>query len=815
MRPSRPSADEIVACGGSFGRMSSSLAPATALASAVLTAFLAAAPAAADPEIVSSPRLFVNEGEPYSYIVVVRDDDDDDDDDDDGDDDKGNSRISVDSKLPRWLTFDGVATISGTPGTQDAGRYRISIEARQGNDRDRQEFTITVLDVAAPPPPQPPPQTVPPPSQSQPADLEAAITVAPDPALAGGSPAMWTLTVRNVGEAYVANIGLRALFSGDVPLEFAPVASALCTLQPRGNEIDLDCRIGPLAVGQSQSIQVLGSSSEAGEIVGVVTASITDAVPVDGALANNVARASLSVAARLSSGPAQQLDAPRATALTTGDFNGDGLDDLAVATGLGERTLVFLNGIDANNRHKRSFATAPIYAGQPAPGNDIAAADLDGDGHVDLVVANAGAANHALFNDGSGRFAVTALGGGGGTSNGVALGDVNGDGLADVVLANEGANTIYLNQGGRMFALDASLGQANSVDVLIVDLLGDALPELVFANRNADADVYQSTGGGFVRVATLPTGPTTAVSAADFDGDGVADVVFGRSAAVIGAANLVFLNRSMTSPAFLMAGELGGSATVDVVADDVDLDGRDDVVTINAVGSHQLYKNSVTAGSTVFVLHQEQFGSGGAVASAAGKFNPDDRVDIAVGGANRVSVYLNDGRGNFGVGDIDPPTLTLLGTPTVKFPVGFVYEEKGATAMDAIDGDLTAAIVIENPVNAAVIGTYVVRYNVVDRSGNAARAVERAVEVTASGGSGGGGGGAVGGELLLLLLAAASLSRLGRARHAVRARARRAPAAIRHASDVPGLYRQSLRHAADADQSQTPPLDQRVDCSRP
>jgi hypothetical protein len=556
---------------------------------------------------------------------------------------------------------------------------------------------------------------------------------------------------------------LRARFSGIGPLELALVSLPSCTLQPLGNEAELDCRLGPLAGGQVQSVEVLGGSSEAGEVLGVATVWITDAVPLDGAPGNNEARASLTVATQLSSGPAQQLHAPGGTALAAGDFDGDGFEDIAVATRFGERALILLNGRDPNDDNKRWFVPTPLRFGQPAIGNDIAAADLDGDGDLDLVVANADTNNHILINDGNGAFEAIALSGSAAPSNAVALGDVNGDALVDIVFADAGANSLYLNQGGGTFALGAFLdhAHASSVDVVIVDLLGDALPELVFANPAADAAVYQTSGGGVVLVAKLATGPTTAVSTADFDGDGRMDLVFARSAAATRmASNLVYLNRSMTLPVFLLTGELGGgSSTVDVVADDVDLDGQDDIVAINAVGSHQLYKNSSLAGSTGFLLNPEQFGSGGAAASVAGKFNPDDRVDIAVVGADRISIFFNDGRGNLGAGDVDAPTLTLVGTPSIIFPVGTLYEDKGATATDAIDGDLTATIVVDNPVNPNVIGTYTVRYNVVDSSGNAALAVARTVQVQTMERTGGGGGGAVSIEILLLLLAATVLRR--------------------------------------------------------
>lgn len=62
--------------------------------------------------------------------------------------------------------------------------------------------------------------------------------------------------------------------------------------------------------------------------------------------------------------------------------------------------------------------------------------------------------------------------------------------------------------------------------------------------------------------------------------------------------------------------------------------------------------------------------------------------------------------------------------------------DAGATATDAIDGDIIDRIVVDNPVETAVLGTYVIRYNVKDLSGNSAVAAERTVVVAARTGGG-------------------------------------------------------------------------------
>jgi hypothetical protein len=75
--------------------------------------------------------------------------------------------------------------------------------------------------------------------------------------------------------------------------------------------------------------------------------------------------------------------------------------------------------------------------------------------------------------------------------------------------------------------------------------------------------------------------------------------------------------------------------------------------------------------------------------------------------------------------------------------VGDAYEDAGATAEDAEDGDLSADIVVGgDTVDTAVAGTYVITYNVTDSAGNAAAEVIRTIDVSnpAPRPTGGGGG---------------------------------------------------------------------------
>ncbi|HEX5499825.1 MAG TPA: FG-GAP-like repeat-containing protein, partial [Thermomicrobiales bacterium] len=397
---------------------------------------------------------------------------------------------------------------------------------------------------------------------------------------------------------------------------------------------------------------------------------------------NDTAHAALDVTESVSDGPAEQLDAPGASAAAAGDFNGDGLTDLAVATKSGQGTLVFLNAADPEHANKLAFANLPLTFADTAAETGVAAADLDGDGDLDLAVARGGAPDGVLINGGQADFqAAAALGDAG--SNAVAIADLNGDGLPDLVFAGSGASTVYINNGGGAFTPQALAGTANSVGAAAVDLNGDALPDLVLANADGGAELYLNSGGSFGQPVPLDTGPTTAVAAQDFNGDGLPDLVFGQAAGD-SPLSRVYLNTSASTPSmlsFFEAAELGGVGTADVLAADFDLDGLNDVITINGAGGHELYTNAGGA-NTAFLLHPQQFVSDTANKAIAGRFNADDRPDVAVAGGDKVDIFFNDGHGNFGLGDVNAPTVTLNGQPSVTLTVGDAYTDAGATASD-------------------------------------------------------------------------------------------------------------------------------------
>jgi hypothetical protein len=130
-----------------------------------------------------------------------------------------------------------------------------------------------------------------------------------------------------------------------------------------------------------------------------------------------------------------------ANGVAAGDLDGDGHRDLAVLTYTGQGVTIF------RNQGNGTFALSTIA---PAGARPIALAigDLDGNGSSDLAFADYamtgnGAASVLLF-AGTGQFAGPYTYGAGVTPMGVALGDLNGDGRLDIAIANQGATVSVL-----------------------------------------------------------------------------------------------------------------------------------------------------------------------------------------------------------------------------------------------------------------------------------------------------------------------------------------------------------------------------------
>ena len=136
-----------------------------------------------------------------------------------------------------------------------------------------------------------------------------------------------------------------------------------------------------------------------------------------------------------------------------------------------------------------SFTLASSPFGGPVP-QSVTAADVNGDGKVDLICANEFASTlTVLTNNGSGGFGSNATYTVGNGPYQVVVADVNGDGKMDLITANHGISTsgntlsVLTNNGSGGFVLASSPQVGNRpASVVAADVNGDGHLDLISAN---------------------------------------------------------------------------------------------------------------------------------------------------------------------------------------------------------------------------------------------------------------------------------------------------------------------------------------------
>jgi hypothetical protein len=214
--------------------------------------------------------------------------------------------------------------------------------------------------------------------------------------------------------------------------------------------------------------------------------------------------------------------------LSAADLDGDGDVDVAVADLNGSAVYVRLND------GRGSFATQGPFAVGPTPGS-LTSADLDADGDVDLAVPNGFTGTvSVLANLGNGTFAPHVQYAVGAGPTQVRSADLDGDGFVDLMVMCYAAGNahVLVNLGNGTFAPGVPLAIGSSPVALdLADLDGDGDADLATADYGGTATIHVNLGNGtFAQGAQLAISSfqiATSVSSGDVDVDGDVDLVVG------------------------------------------------------------------------------------------------------------------------------------------------------------------------------------------------------------------------------------------------------------------------------------------------
>jgi hypothetical protein len=207
--------------------------------------------------------------------------------------------------------------------------------------------------------------------------------------------------------------------------------------------------------------------------------------------------------------------APGVTIATAGvqaklrDLTNDGLPDLLYIGGTGSTGYNFLTAINLGNGN---FATPQLHnVGVCAP-EDIDAADLDGDGDLDVVATGGcSSAIHVSYNQGNAIFTSSIALQLSAYPGPLALGDFNKDGKIDIAAGTISEIAILLANPVSGFLAPVYFAMDNGpYDILTVDLNDDGNLDIASCNYGASSGDYNMTvrlgngTGGFGQVQLLP-----------------------------------------------------------------------------------------------------------------------------------------------------------------------------------------------------------------------------------------------------------------------------------------------------------------------
>ncbi|MCX6121918.1 MAG: FG-GAP-like repeat-containing protein [Ignavibacteriales bacterium] len=364
-----------------------------------------------------------------------------------------------------------------------------------------------------------------------------------------------------------------------------------------------------------------------------------------------------------------------------------------------------------------SFASKLDFTTGSAPIGGVIC-DVDGDGKPDLVVTNANSNTVSVFRNTSASGVMTASSFApkvdfttGSHPYGVAIGDVDGDGKPDLVVINANSNTVSVfrntSSSGSIttssFApkVDFTTGPS-PVSVTICDVDGDGKPDLVVTNASSNTvSIFRNTSSSGVMMASsfaLKVDFTTGsypygVAIDDVDRDGKPDLVVTNA-----SSNTVSVFRNTSSSGSITASSFAskvdfttGTTPVGVAICDADGDGKPDLVVTNANSNTvSVFRNTSSSGvmtASSFALKVDFTTGLYPCGVAIGDVDGDSKPDLVVTNANSNTVSVFRNRSDSGV-----MTASSF-APKVDFTTGsYPY----GVAIGDMDGDGKPDFVVTN-----------------------------------------------------------------------------------------------------------------------
>jgi hypothetical protein len=283
----------------------------------------------------------------------------------------------------------------------------------------------------------------------------------------------------------------------------------------------------------------------------------------------------------------------------------------------------------------------------------IMVADLDGDGHLDLVSVNQSSDDLSLMKGfGDGTFREIGRVAAGVRPSGAVLADADNDGHPDLVVSNLTSQEVGVHLGDGVGGFGPKLGSpvgSTPSGLAVGDWNGDGLLDVATVNSRDD-NVSRLLGDGTGRFTTLmqlSVGATPKdIIAADFNGDGPLDL-----AVVNEASSTVQIFHGDGAGQFNLVTTLGtGLGPIFLMTSDLNKDSILDIAVANTAGDTlDIFLGNMAGGFDPSIVLNPGLGP---QAIAAADVDADTHLDLVVSrskvvGVGEVAIMTGDGAGGF------------------------------------------------------------------------------------------------------------------------------------------------------------------------
>lgn len=324
---------------------------------------------------------------------------------------------------------------------------------------------------------------------------------------------------------------------------------------------------------------------------------------------------------------------PGVQSIAIGDFNSDGIQDLA--TGNNNNSLSIRLGIASGGFNGN---TTVNLGGIP---QSIVVGDFNGDGKQDIATVNSGSIGVSVrLGDGSGGFSGTGNFVVGANPVYLAIGDFNGDGKQDLATANFAGNSVSILLGdglGSFVTAPALLVENSPRSIAVGDFNADGKQDLAIGLQNVSmVAIYSGDGlGGFTSTSNVSVdGNPYSITIGDFNTDGIQDF----ATANFNTNNVSIRLGNGTGNFIAFTEVLVGNGPMSIAVGDFNGDGKQDLVTTNKNGNNASIRFGNGAG--YFAGTGVVTTGNSPVTLAIGDFNNDGRQDF---------VTANSGTGDISI----------------------------------------------------------------------------------------------------------------------------------------------------------------------